>query len=166
MYATIVNHLAKNFFWYHFHLAILDSSTTKPFDIIYVDIQGPLAINQLFMVIPLFLIVIDDHRHHTWSTQVTWIYLMNSKFESRLLLQHFVSLVKTQYNTTIEIIRSYNNGVCLSKHHPSYFLHIQKLLSKTQQQKENANVSGMSLLVYSFAHIFLTYYFLYVQGLN
>ncbi|AES67104.1 hypothetical protein MTR_2g086830 [Medicago truncatula] len=73
--------------------------------------------------LPLVWELKNDHARHTWI----WIYPMKSKFESGQLLQHFVSLVKTQYSTTIKNCPSYYASVCII-HLTSYI----EAVSKTQ----------------------------------
>jgi hypothetical protein len=77
------------------------SYSLNAFDMVHVDIWGPLAINSVNGY-SYFLTIVDDHTRHTW------IYLMKNKSEARQLLQNFVSLIHTQYKTIIKIIRSDN----------------------------------------------------------
>jgi len=51
-----------------------------------------------------FLTIVDD------ASRAVWVYLMRIKGEASMLLQNFVSMVKTQFSRDVEIIRS-DNGL-------------------------------------------------------
>lgn len=79
---------------------------------IHVDIWGPLAVKS-FHGYSYFLTIVDDYTRHTW------LFLMKHKSEARQLLQNFVTLVKTQFQTTIKVVRS-DNGAEFNW--PSYYV--------------------------------------------
>nr|KYP65704.1 Retrovirus-related Pol polyprotein from transposon TNT 1-94 [Cajanus cajan] len=82
------------------------TSTSKSlsfFDLVHMDIWGPLAIPTIHGH-KYFLTIVDDYSRHTW------IYFMKSKGETRNLIQNFISYVQTQFTKHIKVIRS-DNGV-------------------------------------------------------
>ncbi|KAL2337821.1 hypothetical protein Fmac_012267 [Flemingia macrophylla] len=74
-----------------------------PFDLIHMDIWGPLAISSI-QDHKYFLTVVDDFTRHTW------LFLMKSKHETRILVKNFITLVQTQFNKRIKILRT-DNGL-------------------------------------------------------
>jgi hypothetical protein len=54
------------------------------------------------LVIDFFLTIIDDH------TRFTWLFLMKSKSETRVILTNFLAYVHTHFNTNIQTPRSDN----------------------------------------------------------
>jgi len=71
------------------------------FDILHVDIWGPYSIPSLHSH-RYFLTIVDGH------SRFTWVYLMCNKSETRKHLEHFVHLIKNQFEKSIKIIRSDN----------------------------------------------------------
>jgi len=75
--------------------------STNVFDLIHVDIWGPIAIPSVHGH-RYFLTIVDDKTRHTW------IFLMKNKIETRPLLLNFVIYDKNQFNHSIKVIRSDN----------------------------------------------------------
>jgi len=73
------------------------------FDLIHMDIWGPLSIPSM-LGYKYFLTIVDD------KSRFTWIYLMKLKLEASTLIKSFVLLIQNQFNTKIKTIRT-NNGV-------------------------------------------------------
>jgi hypothetical protein len=73
------------------------------FDLIHMDIWGPLAIPSVHGH-HYFLTVVDDFTRHTW------LFLMKNKHETRTLVKNFVRLVHTQFSCKIKMIRSDNGS--------------------------------------------------------
>uniref|UniRef100_A0A2N9I881 Integrase catalytic domain-containing protein n=1 Tax=Fagus sylvatica TaxID=28930 RepID=A0A2N9I881_FAGSY len=74
---------------------------SSPFDLLHVDIWGPYH-TATVEGYRYFLTLVDD------CTRTTWIYLMKLKSEARSLLQSFITMIKTQFNCQIKIVRSDN----------------------------------------------------------
>ena len=68
-----------------------------------MDIWGPCVVNSMNGD-KYFLTIVDDH------SKFTWLYLMKSKAETHIHLINFVSMIKTQFQKTIKIIRT-DNGL-------------------------------------------------------
>lgn len=74
---------------------------SKPFSIIHSDLWGPsrvLTRNHK----KWFVTFIDDH------TRVCWVYLLKEKTEVRNVFQNFHSMIQTQFQTQIQVLRSDN----------------------------------------------------------
>ena len=72
---------------------------TKPFSLIHSDIWGtsrvPTCNGKRW-----FITLIDDH------TRVTWVFLLKEKSEVENVFKKFFSMVQTQFNTRIQMVRS------------------------------------------------------------
>ena len=79
------------------------SSTDSCFDLIHIDIWGPINVKS-FNGFRYFLTIVDDFSRYTW------IFFMKHKSEARVLIKSFFTFVQTQFNTTIKILRS-DNGL-------------------------------------------------------
>ena len=71
------------------------------FDLIHIDIWGPINILSVHGH-RYFLTIVDDCTRHTW------IYVMKVKSDIGPLLHDFVTYVKNQFGQNIKIIRSDN----------------------------------------------------------
>ena len=58
----------------------------------------------LLKVTYVFLTIVDDF------SRSTWVYMMQHKSDTRLLLQSFFVMVENQFNTTIKHIRTDNGS--------------------------------------------------------
>ena len=65
--------------------------STKPFDLVHMDIWGPFSVESVEGY-KYFLTIVDD------LTGVTWIYMLKYKSDVSVILPSFVKLVRTQYN--------------------------------------------------------------------
>jgi hypothetical protein len=74
-----------------------------PFEIIHLDIWGPIGTKSLHGH-AYFLTIVDDYSRFTWAV------LMKNKSETRQHIMNFLTLVETQYNSKVKIIRS-DNGI-------------------------------------------------------
>ncbi|CAJ2666297.1 unnamed protein product [Trifolium pratense] len=86
-------------------------SSTKSasnFDLVHMDIWGPLAIPSM-LGFKYFLTVVDDR------SRFTWIYLMKVKSEASTHIKSFYAMVKTQFNCNIKCIRTDNETEFLLK---------------------------------------------------
>jgi transposase InsO family protein len=77
------------------------SITHALFDLIHVDIWGPVTIPS-FQGYRYFLTIVDDF------TRFTWIYLMRLKSDVKRLLTSFITTIENQYSVTLKRIRSDN----------------------------------------------------------
>jgi hypothetical protein len=73
------------------------------FDLIHMDIWGPLSIPSMSGH-RYFLTVVDD------KSRFTWIYLMKYKSETSTLVKIFVYMVKTQFQAQVKSIRIDNGN--------------------------------------------------------
>ena len=81
------------------------------FDLIHIDIWGPISTKSLYGH-QYFLTILDDYSRYTW------IFLMENKSEARDLLKSFFFFTKTQFDTHIKILRL-DNG--LEFHMPEFY---------------------------------------------
>lgn len=75
--------------------------TTKPFQLIYLDVWGPYK-HTTYDGCSYFLTIVDDY------TRATWVYLMKEKNQSISFIQHFYAYVETHFQCQIQTIRSDN----------------------------------------------------------
>lgn len=84
--------------------------TTTCFELIHMDLLGPYKI-PTFDGNKYFLAVVDDF------TKMTWIFLLKLKSDICMVLQQFFAFVKTQFDKSLKMVRTYNgtefvNSVC------------------------------------------------------
>jgi hypothetical protein len=82
---------------------ISSTKAVKPFEIIHMDIWGPISTTSI-NGFSYFLTAVDDYSRFTWTI------FMKHKSETRQNIMNFVHMVETQYNSKVKIIRS-DNGV-------------------------------------------------------
>ncbi|CAN1146609.1 Retrovirus-related Pol polyprotein from transposon TNT 1-94 [Linum perenne] len=78
---------------------ISTSHAQSPFELVHMDIWGPLAM-PTHDGFSYFLTILDD------CTRCLWIYLMKNKSDTRFLVESFCHLVSNQHNTTVKTIRT------------------------------------------------------------
>ena len=79
------------------------TATHKPFELVHMDIWGPLATPSLHGH-KYFLTMVDDFTRHTW------LFLMKLKSETRNLIENFIIFVRNQFNVIVKTIRSDNGA--------------------------------------------------------
>lgn len=70
--------------------------STSPFQLIHLDLWGPYH-TQTYNGFKYFLTIVDDF------TRATWTHLFHTKGNAFTLIQSFIFMVKTQFNTTVQI---------------------------------------------------------------
>ncbi|CAL1375794.1 unnamed protein product [Linum trigynum] len=109
-----------------------DSKANSPFDLIHVDIWGPLAVKS-HDGFSYFLTLVDD------NTRSVWAYLMKSKSEASEFLQQFCVMIHRQFNTAVKAIRSdQGNEFHMSEFYASNGIEHQTSCVETPEQ--NARV--------------------------
>src|SRR5262249_54195393 len=73
------------------------SRTRAPFEIVHVDIWGPVPVTSV-EGFNYFLTLVDDH------SRTTWIYLLCNKSEARTQLKNYISYVSTHFDNNIKTI--------------------------------------------------------------
>ena len=68
---------------------------------IHIDVWGLSKIQNILRTI-WFVSFVDDH------TRLTWIFLMKEKSEVGTLFQHFNSMIQTQFETKIQVLKTDN----------------------------------------------------------
>jgi hypothetical protein len=84
------------------------SKANAAYDVIHLDIWGPISIKSIHGF-SYFLTAVDDY------SRFTWIILMKHKSETRQHVINLVKMIKTQHNHDVKIIRS-DNG-------PEFLMH-------------------------------------------
>nr|KYP62154.1 Copia protein [Cajanus cajan] len=70
------------------------SKTSKPFELIHIDIWGPSSVTSMFEH-RFFFTIVDDF------TRYTWVSLMSSKAETRKNIINFIAHVERQFDTKV-----------------------------------------------------------------
>ncbi|KAJ9541315.1 hypothetical protein OSB04_027821 [Centaurea solstitialis] len=76
-------------------------TSSKPFSLIHSDLWGPSRVTNMSRT-RWFITFIDDH------TRMTWVYLMKEKSATTHIFKTFHSMIRTQFNANIKILRSDN----------------------------------------------------------
>ena len=79
----------------------LDQRTKSPFELVHTDVWGPSQIESTLMFW-YFVTFIDDYSH------CTWVFLIKTRVYLFSIFQKFHAEVRTQFNTSIRILRSDN----------------------------------------------------------
>ena len=85
----------------------LDQRTKSPFELAHTDVWGPFRIESTFGLW-YFATLIDDYSH------CTWLFLIKTRAELFSIFHKFHAEVRTQFNTSIRILRSDNAKEYLS----------------------------------------------------
>jgi len=114
------------------------STSVRFFELIHVDIWGPVAISSIDGF-KYFLIVVDDF------TRFTWIHLLKLKSDVKTILPSFILQIENQFNTQLQRLHS-NNGKEFLLHDFFFQIkvfsmkqHVLKLPNKITLLKENIN---------------------------
>ena len=78
---------------------ISETKSNACFDLVHMDIWGPISITSMHGF-RYFLTVVDDYYRYVW------IFLMKSKHETRNIIDEFITMVQNQFEKTIKCIRS------------------------------------------------------------
>ena len=79
----------------------LDPRTKSPFELVHTDVWGPSRTTST-LEFRYFVTFIDDY------SRCTWLFLMKTRVELFSIFQKFHAEIRTQFNTSIRILRSDN----------------------------------------------------------
>ena len=79
----------------------LDPRTKSSFEIVHTDVWGP-SRSASILGFRYFVTFVDDY------SQCTWLFLMKTRAELFSVFQKFHTKIRTQFNTSIRILRSDN----------------------------------------------------------
>ncbi|PKA63396.1 Retrovirus-related Pol polyprotein from transposon TNT 1-94 [Apostasia shenzhenica] len=74
---------------------------SRPFHLVHSDIWGPTRIPNITGA-RWFLLFVDDH------TRLSWTFLMKEKSETSYIFRMFYNMIKNQFNTSIQILKTDN----------------------------------------------------------
>jgi transposase InsO family protein len=124
---------------YHTHLYV----PSNPFTMVHSDVWGPSRVTTLNGK-RWFITLIDDH------TRLTWVYLMKDKSEVETVFKQFYEMIKTQFHTQIQILRSDNGTEYFNQYLGGYLIEKgivhQSSCVKTPQQNGVAERKNRHLL--------------------
>lgn len=134
------------------HLPFTDiiAVSAKPFDLIHMDIWGPLNTIST-QGLKYFLTIVDDYSRNTW------IYLLKIKSDSRPCMLKFIQHVQTQFESNIKIIRTdngqeFNTPSFYDLHgiiHQTYCVETPQQNAKVERIHRHLLVVTRSLLLHS-----------------
>ncbi|XP_074266640.1 uncharacterized protein LOC141589918 [Silene latifolia] len=87
---------------------ISSSVTHSLFELIHVDLWGTYRVVALNGA-SYFLTIVDDY------SRITWTMLLKHKYLACQTISHFLAYVKTQFNTTVKVLRSDNGTEILQQ---------------------------------------------------
>ena len=93
---------------------------SHPFALVYSDLWGPSRINTPYNQ-KWFVTFTNDH------TRVCWTYFLKEKYEVSSIFEKFYSMIRTQYDTSIKILRT-DNGTEYFNNALNHFLSTRGLL--------------------------------------
>ena len=71
------------------------------FDVVHMDLWGPYKIPTLDRKY-YFLTIVDDY------SRFVWVHLLQLKSETIVAIKNFLSMIKTQFNSHVKVVRSDN----------------------------------------------------------
>ncbi|XP_010263164.1 PREDICTED: uncharacterized protein LOC104601508 [Nelumbo nucifera] len=135
------------------HRTIYPLSMNKsrvPFALICSDVWGPSLVTTV-SGFRWFVIFVDD------CTRMTWLYLLKHKDEVLTVFQSFHMMVKTQFTSQIQVLRSDNGGEYMNQRFQDYF-RIHGLLHETscpQTPQQNGIAERKNRYILETAHALL-----------
>jgi hypothetical protein len=105
--------------------------SSKPFALIHSDVWGPSKVQNISGT-RWFVSFVDDH------TRITWLFLMKEKSEVGTLFRNFNSMIQTQFQTKIQVLKTDNAKEYFNTILGSYLLnqgiiHISSCVDTPQQ---------------------------------
>ena len=100
----------------------LDQLTKSPFELVHTNVWSP-SRNESTLGFQYFVTLIDDYSHYTW------LFLMKTRAKLFSIFQKFHVEVRTQFNTSIRILRSDNAKEYLMDHSPLFCPHMGFFIS-------------------------------------
>ena len=93
----------------------LDPRTKSPFDLVHIDVWGP-SRSTSTLGFRYFVTFIDDY------SRCTWLFLMKTRVKLFSIFQKFHAEIRTQFNTSIRVLRSDNAKEYFSTSFSSFFV--------------------------------------------
>ena len=87
---------------HRFHLNKTPLGSTSLLELVHSDVWGPSPLTSL-LGFNYYIIFVDDY------SRFTWLFLLKHKIEVLSVFKHFKSMVETQFNSKLKILRT-NNG--------------------------------------------------------
>ena len=87
---------------HRFHLNKTPLGSTSLLELVHNDVRGPSPLTSL-LGFNYYIIFVDDY------SRFTWLFLLKHKIEVLSVFKHFKSMVETQFNSKLKILRT-NNG--------------------------------------------------------
>lgn len=115
--------------------AVSSTKTCACFQLIHVDIWGPYR-HETYNGYRYFLSIVDDY------SRATWVHLISHKSNAFTMLQAFINLVETQFETKVKCIRS-DNGMEFSDTNAAQYYKDKGIihqLSCVERQQQNGVV--------------------------
>ena len=85
------------------HFKTKEHSSTKPLELVHIDLCGPTQRNELNGE-KYFMLLIDDY------TKMTWVFILNKNSEAFGCFKKFKELVENEIGSRIKCLKSRNGG--------------------------------------------------------
>ncbi|GAB2291669.1 hypothetical protein Dimus_038168 [Dionaea muscipula] len=111
--------------------ALSESRAPSIFALIHCDVWGPYAVSTIHGY-HFFLTIVDDH------SRAVWLYLLKHKYEVSSILEHFFAMVSTQFQASVQVVRSDNgtefcNSACTTLFSQRGIIHQTSCVDTPQQ---------------------------------
>ena len=128
-----------------------ESTTSSPFQLVHMDLVGPLKPHSFHTQKKYVLVLVDDFTHFVW------VYGLRTKSEAPELIQHWVRLVQNQFNTTVKTFRSDRGGEFLNTELAAFCsdLGIKQELTADKSPEQNGKAERMHQTLFNKARCML-----------
>ena len=128
-----------------------DSVSSQPFALVHIDLAGPLKPHSFHTRKRYLLVILDDHTHFTWT------FGLRNKSDAPDLIQHWIQIIKTQFNRQVKTIRSDRGGEFLNSELSAFYAShgIKQELTADKSPQQNGKAERMHQTLFNKARCML-----------